>query len=55
MGGMGTTAPDSMTMPVCRACHDEIHRTPMLWPRQWEWIARTLDKALRDGVLEISA
>lgn len=51
MSGMGRKAPDSMTVPVCRPHHDEIHRTPELWPRQWEWIARTLDKALAEGAL----
>lgn len=54
MSGTGMTAPDSMAMPVCRPCHDEIHATPELWPRQWEWIARTLEKALRDGVLTLA-
>lgn len=54
MSGMGRTAPDSMALPVCRIHHDEIHRTPELWPQQWEWAARTLDKALMDGVLEVS-
>lgn len=52
MSGMGMTAPDSMVMPVCRMHHDEIHRTPELWGRQWEWISRTLDSALREGVLK---
>lgn len=52
MSGGGMTAPDSMVMPVCRRHHDEIHRTPELWDRQWEWVARTLDAALREGVLE---
>lgn len=53
MSGMGMTAPDSMAMPVCRPHHDEIHRTPELWEKQWEWVSRTLDKALRDGVLTL--
>ncbi len=52
MSGMGMTAPDSLAMPVCRPDHDRIHREPELWPLQFEWIAKTLDKALRDGVLE---
>ena len=53
MSGMGMTAPDSMVIPVCRQHHDEIHRTPELWPQQWEWIARTLDRALAEGALEV--
>lgn len=52
MGGGGMTAPDSMAMPACRLHHDEIHRTPELWSQQWEWVARTLNKALEEGVLE---
>lgn len=53
MSGAGMTAPDSMAMPVCRPCHDEILRTPELWAQQWEWVAKTLDKALSDGALEV--
>ncbi len=51
MGGTGMKAPDSMVMPVCRHHHNEIHQHPSLWEKQWEWIARTLDKALAEGVL----
>jgi len=51
MGGMGMKAPDSMTMPVCRACHGDIHRLPILQSDQWEWIARTLAKAFDEGIL----
>jgi len=51
MSGMGRTAPDTMAMPACRQHHDEIHATPELWPQQWEWVARTLDRAITEGVL----
>lgn len=53
MSGMGMTAPDSMVMPMCRPHHDWIHRTPEEWPNQWQWIARTLDKALQEGVIKL--
>lgn len=53
MSGMGMTAPDSLAMPVCRPHHDEIHRNPDWWDRQWEFVARTLDRALAEGVLEV--
>ena len=53
MSGMGMTAPDTMAMPVCRQHHDEIHKTPELWPQQWEWICRVIDKALSEGVLRV--
>lgn len=52
LSGMGLTAPDQYVMPVCRFHHDEIHRTPELWPHQWEWITRTLAKAIEDGVFQ---
>ena len=51
MGGMGTKAPDSAVMPLCRGCHSRIHRMPELWPKQWEYIARTLIKAIEEGVI----
>lgn len=53
LGGMGTKAPDIYTIPVCRGHHEEIHRTPELWPQQWEWMALTVGKAVRDGVLGV--
>jgi hypothetical protein len=49
---MGTKAPDWAVMPVCRRHHDELHRDPNLWPDQWEYIARTLGRALDEGVLK---
>jgi hypothetical protein len=53
MGGMGMKAPDSMVMPMCRQHHNQIHATPEQWPEQWQWIARTLDKALQEGVIKL--
>lgn len=54
MGGMGMKAPDSMTMPVCRGHHQAIHTQPELQSYQWEWVARTLGKALADGVIVLA-
>lgn len=51
-GGMGLTAPDMYTMPLCRRHHDEIHDTPSMWPEQWQWICRTLERAINEGVLK---
>jgi len=45
--GMGMKPSDSLTMPVCRGCHTTIHNSPDMWERQYEWIALTLDKAIR--------
>lgn len=53
MGGMGTTAPDTMIMPLCRTCHDMMHLHPEMWTDQWEMIARTLDKAFLGGIVKI--
>lgn len=52
MGGTGTKAPDSMVMPVCRGCHTFIHSTPEIWSEQWEWIAKTLKRAIDEGVFK---
>lgn len=51
MSGAGLKAPDYCVIPVCREHHREIHERPELWPLQWEWIVRTLGKAIDDGVL----
>ena len=53
MSGVSLTAPDWTAMPLCPECHDEIQRNPDMWPEQWEIIARTLGKAVEDGVLII--
>ncbi len=50
LGGMGTKAPDSACMPLIRAHHSEMHLKPELWPSQWEMIAKTLMKAIDEGV-----
>lgn len=51
MSGMGTKAPDWCVVGVCRQCHTLIHNTPELWPEQWEHVAKTLGKAIEDGIL----
>lgn len=49
MSGTGLTAPDTFAMPLCRPHHDEMHASPELWPDQWEYIARTLARAVEEG------
>lgn len=49
LSGAGLAAPDTYLMPMCRGCHSWIHTTPEAWPMQWEWIARTLAKAVDEG------
>jgi hypothetical protein len=55
MSGTGLTAPDWAAMPVTREQHDLIHQSPDLWPQQWEFIARTLGRAIEDGVLILAS
>ena len=51
LGGMGTKAPDSSAMPMCRGCHTKIHNNPELWPKQWEWMWSTILKEISsDGL-----
>ena len=46
--GMGMKASDELTMPLCRECHTMIHSTPEKWEQQYEWIALTMSKAIRE-------
>jgi len=47
LGGMGTKAPDSEVMPLCRKCHSEMHNKPELWRLQKGFIIKT--KKLADA------
>jgi len=49
--GMGTKACDSLTMPMCRGCHTRFHGSPEEWAGQWKLIAKTLQRAIKEGVL----
>ncbi len=50
-GGTGTKACDLLSMPLCRPCHSEIHRPEGDKSQQWKWVAKTLQKAIKEGVL----
>ena len=52
MGGVGQKAPDWATMPLCRRCHDDMHRDSSGWEYQWEMIVRTVGNAISEGVLK---
>ena len=56
-GGMGTKASDLLVMPVCRGCHDEIHRDTKAWEStygsQYKHICLTLLQAVDDGVISL--
>lgn len=45
-GGMGLKAEDSLSMPLCRACHMELHREPWWLHHQPSWIKKTIDAGL---------
>ena len=50
--GMGTKAPDQWAMPLKRSCHIRWHQKPN-YEIQYEWVARTLAKAVEEGVLTV--
>lgn len=51
--GAGLTAPDHLAMPLCRRCHNNIHAGLWKPPIQWEWVARTFDRAINEGVISL--
>lgn len=50
LSGAGLKAPDWATMPLCHDHHMEMHRDSTLWDSQWEHVARTLGRAVDEGV-----
>lgn len=54
-GGMGTKAHDLFVIPLCRRCHDELHRDMRTFEQehdtQPEMLLRVLDRALAIGVI----
>lgn len=51
LGGMGMKAPDTYVMPVCRMDHCLIHQDPTIAEEQWRWVAKTLARAVDEGIL----
>ena len=49
MSGCSLRANDQYTMSLCVDCHCKMHSKPELWPDQWEFISRTLGKAVEQG------
>lgn len=49
LSGAGLTAPDWAVMPLCRRCHNLMHENSIMWDDQWEYISRTLGKAIQEG------
>ena len=54
LSGMGMTAPDSFVMPACRACHQEIHRSPDMQRWQPTWLRHVISLGVRhfDGEIK---
>ena len=52
-GIMGSKQDDFMAVPVCRGCHDRIHRYPAaFYEVQQRWLRDTLRKAISEGVVK---
>jgi len=55
-GGTGLTASDMFSFPLSRKEHSELHQEgwkqwELRWGSQWEYVARTLELAIKQGVL----
>lgn len=50
-GVMGEKTHDYEAVPLCRRCHDELHRMTDLICRQQRWVRRTVESAIQKGVL----
>lgn len=49
MSGAGMKAPDTFVMPLCHTHHIAMGNKPEMWPDQWEYVARTLHRAVAEG------
>lgn len=54
LSGQGLTAPDSFTMPLCRACHNQVHRDPFMQAEQPRWLRQTIRVGLQQFTGEIA-
>ncbi len=57
LSGAKLKAPDQWAMPMHAICHTQWHGDSKinqdLLEQQWEWVARTLAKAVEEGVLKV--
>jgi len=51
MSGTSLKAPSWAAMCLCRAHHDALHQYLIDKEVQWEWIGKTLGRAIEEGVL----
>ncbi|TDB57219.1 hypothetical protein C5467_11260 [Photorhabdus khanii subsp. guanajuatensis] len=53
--GIGTKAHDLFTIPLCRECHNELHRDPKIWEQKYGsqivLLFRFLDRSLGIGAI----
>ena len=49
--GAALKASDILTMPLCIPHHSEFHSDPELLDEQYYYICRTVERAVREGVL----
>lgn len=53
-GGIGIKPCDLLTMPLTREQHTLMHNDPDMWAEQWEYVAKTLHEAVKQGVLDFT-
>ncbi len=41
---MGMTAPDNLTVPLCRSCHEDVHEGGSKNEEFWFWIRKIEDR-----------
>lgn len=51
-GIMGGKAGDDEAVPLCYICHADIHSAGSDKSQQWEWLARTLKEAIKEGIFK---
>jgi hypothetical protein len=52
MSGTGLKAPSWAIIPLSNHMHREMHRSKAMQALQWELVARTLGKAIEEGVFK---
>ena len=52
--GAGMKASDYLSMPLCSACHHKLHICKLPLDMQFVWIAETIDRAFRAGIIGLT-
>ena len=53
LGGMAVKSPDWAAIPLSESAHRKMQTDPTLWADQWSMVARTLGRAIDQGILKI--